>query len=755
MNTIFLIIVVFLLLTAVMDLFVGVSNDAVNFTNSAVGSKAARFRTVMVVAAVGVFAGAAISNGMIDIARHGIMAPTYFTFYDVMCVFLAVMITDILLLDLFNSLGLPTSTTVSMVFELLGGAFAMALVKVAHGTVGPDGVVLGFGDYLNTAKALSVIVGIFMSVAIAFVLGSIIQWFVRLLFTFTYKSHAKLKTAIYGGISFTIIIWFLLVNGLKNSAFMTDDLKALISDNTWTILVGGTVVFSLLMGLLQALKVNVLKLVVLMGTFALAMAFAGNDLVNFVGVPLTALESYADYAAHGSGDPHSFFMTSLNGSAQTPTIFLIAAGAVMVFSLFFSKKAHAVTKTEVGLSSRMEGDEMFGSSAVARTLVRMCTRMATAVHKYIPASVGRWVDSRFNKDEYVAEPGAAYDLVRASVNLVISGLLVTLGTSLKLPLSTTYVTFTVAMGAALADRAWSRESAVFRITGIFSVIGGWFITAGIAFAVCFVFTNILFFCGYVAMIALVLLGVVVLVLNNRRFARRQEKQKEDETFVEMTKTNDRDLAWQLLQKHVRNTSISGLEYIINTYRSITDGFFNEKYSVLRKAVASLRDERDNLKRMRRREIVGLRKIDPSIAIERNTWFFLQNNSLRQMLYCLKRTADPCREHVGNNFSPLPKRYIDTLTDLRERVLEQLENALSLMRSGKSDGELVAAAEQLRTSAEHLQQTISKERKALLDDLNAPGTKIEPMIVSVNILQESQEILGNLRHMLRGMSNLQA
>lgn len=755
MNTIFVIIVAFLLLTAVLDLFVGVSNDAVNFTNSAVGSKAARFRTIMIVAAVGVFAGAAISNGMIDIARHGIMAPTYFTFYDVMCVFLAVMITDILLLDLFNSLGLPTSTTVSMVFELLGGAFAMALVKVAHGFTDADGNVLGFGDYLNTEKALSVIVGIFMSVAIAFVLGAIVQWIVRLIFTFTYKSHAKVKTAIYGGVAFTIIIWFLLVNGLKNSTFMTADVKAFISAHTWTILLGGTVIFSVIMALLQAVKVNILKIVVLMGTFALAMAFAGNDLVNFVGVPLTSLEAYTDYAANGAGDPHAFFMTSLNGSAHTPTIFLVLAGAVMVFSLFVSKKAHSVTKTEVGLSSHLEGDELFGSSAVARTLVRMCNRLANTIHKYTPAPVGRWIDSRFNKDEYVAAPGAAYDLVRASVNLVISGLLVTLGTSLKLPLSTTYVTFTVAMGAALADRAWSRESAVFRITGILSVIGGWFITAGIAFAVCFIFTNILYFCGYIAMIVLVALGVCVLVLNNRRFSKRQEKHKEDETFIEMVNTKDRDVAWTLLQKHVRNTSIKGLEYIINTYRQITDGFFSEKYSALRKSVSSLRDERDYLKRMRRREVIGLRKIDPHLAIERNTWFFLQNNSLRQMLYCLKRTADPCREHVGNNFSPLPRKYVDTLTDLRERVLQQLESGLTLMQSGKTDGELERSAEALRSTAENLQQTISKERKTLLDDLNTPGTKIEPMIVSVNILQESQEILGNLRHMLRGMSNLQA
>ena len=488
MNTLFLGIVIFLIVLAVFDLVVGVSNDAVNFLNSAIGAKVARYRTVVTVAAIGVFAGAALSNGMMDVARHGIMTPAYFSFYDVMCVFLAVMVTDVVLLDVFNTLGMPTSTTVSMVFELLGGAFAIALLQIMHGATAAD---LTLGDLLNTEKAISVILGIFLSVAIAFVLGALVQWVARIVFTFTYRVNGRttdqsgrmgsltvssLKIGIFSGLSVTAIVWFLLINGLKGSSLMTPEVKAIINENTWLIIGGGIAAFSVLMTLLSALKLPVLKCVVLFGTFALAMAFAGNDLVNFVGVPLTGLEAYLDYTANGQGDAQGFMMQSLMESAHTPALYLIAAGVVMVLALVFSKKAQNVVKTSVDLSRQDEGDEMFGSSGVARTLVRTSRNMANGVVTVVPRCVERWINSRFNADAAVLKRGAAFDEIRAAVNLVLAGALVALGTSLKLPLSTTYVTFMVAMGASLADRAWSRESAVFRITGVLSVIGGWFIT---------------------------------------------------------------------------------------------------------------------------------------------------------------------------------------------------------------------------------------------------------------------------------------
>ncbi|MDE6174552.1 MAG: inorganic phosphate transporter, partial [Duncaniella sp.] len=448
MDILFLCVVIFLFLLAVFDLSVGVSNDAVNFLNSAIGSKAASFKRILIVASVGVFIGAAMSNGMMDIARHGIFRPEHFSFYDLICIFMAVMVTDIILLDVFNTLGMPTSTTVSMVFELLGATFVVALIKMAGGTD------LGFNDLLNTEKALSVILGIFLSVAIAFVFGTVVQFISRMIFSFDYRSRMKWKIGIFGGICATAIIYFLLLKGVKDMSFMTPEIKAWINSNTMLVLGGSLVFFTVFMQILHWLNVNVLKVVVMMGTFALAMAFAGNDLVNFIGVPLSGLASYQDYMANGGGDATGFMMDSLNGPAGTPVYFLIGAGVIMVVSLATSKKTRNVAKTEIGLGSQQGGEEMFGSSRIARRLVRWALRFIAWVRGVTPPHVRRWFNRRFNADDTIMEQGASFDLIRGSVNLVLAGALIALGTSLKLPLSTTFVTFMVAMGTSLADRAW-------------------------------------------------------------------------------------------------------------------------------------------------------------------------------------------------------------------------------------------------------------------------------------------------------------
>ena len=467
MDLLFLGIVIFLFLLAIFDLSVGVSNDAVNFLSSAIGARAATFKRIMIVAALGVFIGAAMSNGMMDIARHGIFRPENLSFYDVIVIFMAVMVTDIILLDIFNSLGMPTSTTVSMVFELLGATFVVALFRLAA----PENT-LGIGELLNTEKALSVILGIFLSVAIAFVFGTVVQFLSRLIFTFEYKSRMKWKVGLFGGIACTAIIYFMLIKGIKDLTIMTPALKAWIGDNTILLLGGCLLVFTVIMQILHFLKVNVFKVVVLLGTFSLAMAFAGNDLVNFVGVPLTSLASYQDYIANGSGDLHGFMMESLNGPAQTPFYFLVGAGVIMVVSLATSKKARQVTETTVGLSSQNQGEEMFGSSRIGRSLVRMTLNLFNLVSERCPGRVRQWISRRMDLSTQQPEDGAAFDLVRGSVNLMLASMLIAFGTSLKLPLSTTFVTFMVAMGTSLADRAWGRESAVFRITGVISVIGG-------------------------------------------------------------------------------------------------------------------------------------------------------------------------------------------------------------------------------------------------------------------------------------------
>lgn len=758
-------IVIFLIVLAIFDLVVGVSNDAVNFLNSAIGAKVAAFRTILIVAAVGIFAGAAMSNGMMDVTRHGIMTPMYFSFYDVMCVFLAVMVTDVILLDVFNTLGMPTSTTVSMVFELLGGAFAIALLKIISGTTGSDGTLLTLGDLLNTEKALSVILGIFLSVGVAFVVGTLVQWIARLVFTFTYRVNGKttcadgnmggltsssLKIGVFSGIAVTIIIWFLLINGLKGTTLMTPEAKDFINDNTWYIIGGGICAFSVVMTLLSALRVPVLKFVVLLGTFALAMAFAGNDLVNFVGVPLTGLESYKDYIAHGNGNAGTFLMVSLMDSAQTPMIYLVLAGVVMVLALLFSKKAQNVVKTSVDLSRRDEGDEMFGSSVVARLLVRHAMKVSAKVSGIVPTPVSRWVNSRFNADAATLEEGAAFDHIRAAVNLVLAGLLVALGTSLKLPLSTTYVTFMVAMGASLADRAWGRESAVFRITGMLSVIGGWFITAGAAFVMCYIITNLMFFGKFFAMFVAVVTAIVLIIRSNIAYAKKKTTVRENDViFRQMLREPDEDKRWELLCRHIRVSNTAHLRFVAETYEGITDAFLNEEYRRLRRAATEIEEERKELKRQRRREIIGLRKVNPILAMERNTWYFLGNNSVGQMLYCLKRINEPCSEHVGNSFMPIDRKYVTSFLSYRNEILKIYRRAEDFLTDGNA-----AAADTLRADAMALQSSISGYRKRIIDDIQRGQVNIESTTVFLLIVQESQELLSSMRHMLRGISKFQ-
>lgn len=752
-SVLFLGIVVFLIVLAVFDLVVGVSNDAVNFLNSAIGAKVARFRTIVAIAAIGVFAGAAMSNGMMDVARHGIMTPEYFSFYDVMCVFLAVMVTDVVLLDVFNTLGMPTSTTVSMVFELLGGAFAIALLQIIKGATGADGELLTLGDLLNTEKAISVILGIFLSVAIAFVLGTVVQWLARMVFSFTYRVNGRttdhtgnmggrisssLKIGIFGGISVTAIVWFLLINGLKGSSFMTPELKEVINANTWLIIGGGIALFSVVMTLLSAMRLPILKFIVLLGTFALAMAFAGNDLVNFVGVPLTGLEAYQDFMANSDGDAGGFMMTSLMDSAQTPVVYLILAGVVMVLALVFSKKAQNVVKTSVDLSRQDEGDEMFGSSKVARTLVRTSTRMANSIAAIVPENVGRWIDSRFNADAAVLKKGAAFDEIRAAVNLVLAGALVALGTSLKLPLSTTYVTFMVAMGTSLADRAWSRESAVFRITGVLSVIGGWFITAGAAFTVCYILTNLMHFGGFIAMALAIALAVYLLIRSNSRIAKKKAADVGDQYFTEIIRSDDKSQNWQLLKLYVTESSDDVLRFTKDCYVTITDAFLHEEYRPLRRSTHEIETMRKGLKRLRRKQIIAQRHIDPVLAVERGTWYFLQHNALGQMLYCMKRINDPCREHIGNNFTPVSSKYASEFLLLRNDVVNIFDRTLANEN-----------ADRIRSDAEHLQSTLSDYRKRIISDIHTKSLNIECMTVFLNIIQESQELLSALRHEIRG------
>ncbi|MEE0337080.1 MAG: inorganic phosphate transporter [Prevotella sp.] len=740
METIYFCIVLFLLCLAVFDLFVGVSNDAVNFLNSAIGARVAKLRTVLIIASVGVALGAIMSTGMMDVARHGIMKPTLYSYEEVMTIFLAVMVTDVIVLDMFNTLGMPTSTTVSLVFELLGGTFALATVKM----IGDHS--LAYTDLLNSDKALSVIIAIFVSVAIAFVFGIIVQWLSRLLFTFAYRKHMRIGAALFGGVASTALAYFIFLKGIGGSTYIPEEVRTWINGNTHMLLLCTFVITTILMEVLHLLKVNVFRLVVLMGTFALAMAFAGNDLVNFIGVPLAGLDSWHDFSMNANGaSPSTYMMTSLMESAKTPPFYLMAAGIIMIIAMATSKKAQNVIKTSVDLARQDEGDEMFGSSKAARSIVRATQESASFIGQWMPRRLSAWIDSRFNKQEAELPDGAAFDVVRAAVNLVLAAMLITAGTNWGLPLSTTYVTFMVAMGSSLADRAWSRESAVFRVTGVLSVIGGWFITAGVAFGACAIVCLLMFFGGIIAKLLFIALVVFMLIRSQRAYKKKTAAEGKEDVFRLMMRTKDPEIVWDLLTKHVSRTQSFVTHFVLDQFLAIIDGFENEKPSTLRKADRELRNERDELKKYRRQELLALRRVPTSIAIERNTWFHLGINSSEQYIYCLRRMLDPVKEHVDNSFNPLPSTYINEYKDMKDRICELMKQTESMISTRRFEHyrDVLADADQCKDD-------LSVLRKRHIDRLQATSTEggLQVALVYLNILQESQQLLSNMRHQLR-------
>ena len=665
METFYLILVLFLFVLAVFDLVVGVSNDAVNFLNSAIGSKAASFKVIMVIAAIGVFAGASLSNGMMDIARHGIYQPQYFYFSEIMCILVAVMLTDVVLLDIFNSLGMPTSTTVSMVFELLGGTVAYALIKTVSD---PD---LSWVDLMNTDKALTVILGIFLSVAIAFFFGVLVQYISRVIFSFNYRRTAKYFIGIFGGLAATSIVYFMLIKGLKGSNLEGTEFVKFVRANTDMIVLGCMVGFTILMQILHMLKVNVFKVIILMGTFALAMAFAGNDLVNFIGVPLAGYSSYMDLMAQGgTTTPDTFLMTSLLEPAKTPWYFLIGSGIVMVIALMTSKKAHNVVKTSLDLSRQSDGDENFGTSPVARVLVRTCTNAAMVISSIVPTPVKTWIDKRFDSSQIIIEDKASFDLVRAAVNVVLSGLLIAVGTSLKLPLSTTYVTFIVAMGTSLADRAWGRESAVFRITGVLSVIGGWFITAGAAFTICFIVAILIHIGGIPAIVGMIALAVYSLIRSQLEYKKKLKKEalKEEvnSTVSQLREAKNPYEALNLFRKHSREEIDSVLRFSSDILLRSSNAFMSENLKELRKALSAIEEEKIHLKQVKRVGTLGVTQLDHDIAIEKGLYYYQSNDFASEIVFSIRRLAEPCKEHIDNNFNPLSDVQ---KTDFRQMVQE--------------------------------------------------------------------------------------
>ena len=516
MDQLYVYIVGFLLLLAIIDLIVGVSNDAVNFLNSAIGSRVSSRRNIMIIASMGILVGVSLSTGMMEVARKGIFNPQLFTFSDVMVIFLAVMLTDIFLLDLFNTHGLPTSTTVSIVFELLGTSVIVALLKTNF-------QVIQLEQYINTTSALVIISGIFLSVGIAFVAGSIVQFISRVIFSYDYREKPNYKAIIWSSMALTILLFFILIKGASNNIFMTEAMKSWINSNVGLIIIACAFSSFLITAILWVLKIDLFKIIVLVGTFSLALSFASNDLVNFVGVPLAGFQSFKAWGlANAAAD--SYTMSILNQPIRTDGYLLIIAGVIMIITLWLSKKARSVTETEVNLASHDTDNERFKPNRFSSGLVKLGLKSYNVLKEITPKKVGVTISNQLDPKRRVYQKNPpAFDTVRAAVNLTTASILISLATSLKLPLSTTYVSFMVAMGTALADRAWGRKSAANRISGVLVVLGGWFFTAFIAFIASSIFALMIYLWGIMGMGVVLVVVSGSLIYNHRVFRKKDDK----------------------------------------------------------------------------------------------------------------------------------------------------------------------------------------------------------------------------------------
>jgi len=648
MPDLYLLIVVLLFGLAITDLIVGVSNDAVNFLNSAIGSRVASRRTIMIVAGAGILLGATFSGGMMEVARKGIFNPQFYYFADIMALFLAVMLTDIILLDLFNTFGMPTSTTVSIVFELLGAAVMIAAIKTLHNGEGLGAV----SEYINSSGALAIISGIFLSVLIAFTIGALVMYLSRLLFTFHYQRLLNWVGVLWSGLAMAAMTYFLVIKGLKGASFFPPAASEWMQGNIWLLLGASFIFWSVLMQvMLSVFKINILRFIVLFGTLSLAMAFAGNDLVNFIGVPVAGFESYNAWQASGEA-ADSYSMSVLGTAYPTKTYLLVGAGMVMTLTLWFSRKARSVTETEVNLGRQHEGIERFSPNWLARRIVRSVRGAGAGVRRLLPVA---WLDkaetsfqapiSSPNQDQMADRP--AFDLVRAAVNLTVASALIALATSYKLPLSTTYVSFMVAMGTSLADRAWGRDSAVYRVAGVLNVIGGWFATAIIAFTVSGLFALLIHRFGLPAIIGLVTLAVVF-IYRTFTLHRRQERKKEVRE-----KAQSKGLA--IDASHFIEQSSGKVATLLSTiqqaYCDALEGLRREDLSMLRRLEETIEDIRQQNQEFKYTFYGDLRRIDEENG--RGSRAYLLAYDLEQdILQSIDFICDACRNHVENSLNPL-------------------------------------------------------------------------------------------------------
>lgn len=739
MENVYLILVIILFVLAIFDLVVGVSNDAVNFVNSAVGAKAAPFKIIMAVAALGIFIGATFSRGMMEIARKSMFHPEMFFFEEVIIILLAVMITDVILLDLFNAFGMPTSTTVSIVFELLGAAVGVALIKVANNPEVP------MSEYINSAKSLAIIAGILISVVISFTAGAIIQYITRAIFSFNYEKRFKYLGSLWGGFAITVTTYFLLVKGADGASFMTDEVKAWIKENSNTIFlfsfIGWTVILQVCHWLF---KINILKFTILVGTFALAMAFAGNDLVNFIGVPIAGLDSYLHYLNTPGARPDTLLMSFLSEPAQTETYILLAAGLVMVITLFTSKKARRVIKTEVDLGRQSEGEERFGSSFFARSLVRGSLSLSKSVSKFVPAVIKNYLDKQFeqpDRDMAAVKKGApAFDLLRASVNLVIASILIASATSLKLPLSTTYVTFMVAMGSSLSDRAWDRDSAVYRITGVLSVIGGWFFTAFSAFTVTFLVAIALSYGGLWVLFGM--LALVIFILSKSHLLNKSQDSEQiidnEAEFEEI----DGFIVSEKVQEQCKLNVTDVLTNVSEYYARTLKAFEREDRKLLKDTAKQVNALSLRSKKMRSNIYKTVRRLQEE-NIDSGLYYVQVLDYLRETAQCLTFITNPCWDHLNNNHKPFTDEQFADFRSLQLRVKNIIDDSVEMIESGDfTEIEKVLKAqsvilEQIRNLRKTQLKRIKKEKS---------GTKVSMLYLGV--LHETQSMMLHLVNLVK-------
>ncbi|WP_396152030.1 inorganic phosphate transporter [Flavobacterium sp.] len=707
MDQIYIIMLVALAILAITDLMVGVSNDAVNFLNSAIGSKAVSFKTIMIVASVGVAVGALYSNGMMEIARNGIFTPSMFSFNDVIIIFLAVMITDVLLLDVFNTLGLPTSTTVSVIFSLLGASVILSIYKIYVS----DGSMDQISQYINTEKAAEIVYSILLSVLLSFGLGTLVQYVSRLIFTFHIDRRYKYVGSIFGGMAMTAITFFILVKGLKAVTFVPSEVKDFIKESPLTI-IGYSLVFWTIVCqfLMSVVKYNIFKFIIIVGTFGLALAFAGNDLVNFIGVPIAAYQAYEIYIAPGQNlGATEFMMSGLEEeNLPAPFLFLALAGVVMVYTLWTSKKARTVIETEQNLSRQGEGTEKFNSNTLSRNLVRAMLYLGNIISFILPKSLQAKLDAQFVQPEFKGkrDKQPMFDMVRASVNLVVAAVLISIGTSMKLPLSTTYVTFMVAMGSSFADRAWDRESAVYRVAGVFNVIGGWFVTAIVAFLSSGLIAYILFIGQVYAFFAFMIIVAIFFYRSNQ--IHKKKLIEEDE----IKKLKKEDI---VTIKEIINESSQQISKVISTtnkvYTDVLDNLGLQDLAKLKenkKALKKLEKEVDELKS---NVYYFIKNLDET-SVEASKFYVMILGYLQDMIQSLAFITQNSYSHINNNHKQLKFNQIRDLKSIDvelQKLFDNIETIFKEQNFDKLDEVLKEKNQILNNVSELIQKQITRIR----------------------------------------------